>query len=415
MRLFGRPRIPHFHRGQQIGGPPIPGARQEPAPSAVSERLRPFGTTIFAEISRLAHEVEAVNLGQGFPDFDGPEEVKEAAIGAIRDGHSQYAPMGGVPDLTQAIADRFAHAAGVPVEPLHVTVTAGCTEAIPAAMLGLVNPGDEVVTFEPYYDSYRACIAMAGATPRFVPLRAPDFTFDPGELAGAFNERTRAILVNTPHNPSGRVLTRAELTLIAELCQKWDAIAITDEVYEHIVFDGNDHISLASLPGMWDRTVTLSSIGKTFSLTGWKIGWAIAPEHLTKGVRSAHQFLTYAVNTPMQHAAAAALQMPATYFAELASMYRSRRDMLCEALIEIGFEVRPPQGTYFVLADHSPFGMGDDVAFCKHLIESVGVAAIPPTAFYEHKEYGRSLVRFAFCKREQTLARAIDRLRRLRR
>jgi aspartate/methionine/tyrosine aminotransferase len=350
-----------------------------------------------------------VNLGQGFPDFDGPEVVKGAAIEAIRAGHGQYAPMAGVAALREAIAARY----GERVDPeRHVTVTAGCTEAIPSVLLGLVDPGDEVVLFEPYYDSYRACVAMAGATAKFVTLRAPDFCFDEAELRAAFSNKTKAVLVNTPHNPTGRVLTREELECIGRLCEEFDAIAVCDEVYEELVFEG-EHVRMAELPGMWERTVTMSSLGKTFSLTGWKIGWVVAPEGLTAGVRAAHQFLTYAVNTPMQHAAAVALGMGEEYFDVLRAGYRAKRDMLCGALDAIGFGVRAPAGTYFVLADHSGFGFGDDVAFCKHLIEEVGVAAIPPTAFYEDKEAGRHLVRFAFCKREETLRAAVERLGKL--
>ena len=372
----------------------------------VAGRLEPFGTTIFAEISLLAHRHGAVNLGQGFPDFDGPEEVKEAAVEAIRAGHGQYAPMAGIPRLREAIAARY----GGWVDPeRHVTVTAGCTEAIPSVLMGLVDPGDEVVLFEPYYDSYRACVAMAGATARFVTLRAPDFSFDEAELRAAFSKKTRAVLVNTPHNPTGRVFTREELACIGRLCEEFDAVAVCDEVYEELVYEGA-HIRMADLPGMRERTVTMSSLGKTFSLTGWKIGWVVAPEGLTAGVRAAHQFLTYAVNTPMQHAGVVALGLGEAYFEALRSGYRGKRDMLCGALEGIGFGVRAPAGTYFVLADHSRFGFGDDVAFCKHLIERVGVAAIPPSAFYENKAEGRHLVRFAFCKREATLREAVERL-----
>jgi len=379
----------------------------------VAARLQPFGTTIFAEMTALAREHGAVNLSQGNPDFDGPEHVKEAARAAVRDGHNQYARMFGEPVLNEAIAEWFGRGSRLAVDPdREITVTSGCTEAIAATMLGLVNPGDEVILFEPYYDSYPACVALAGGTPRFVPLRPPDWAFDPEELRAAFTERTRAVIVNTPHNPTGKVYGRDELEQVAALCREHDAIAITDEVYERLVFEG-EHVNLASLDGMRGRTVTLSSLGKTFSLTGWKIGWAIAPPPLTAGVRSAHQFLTFAVTTPMQHAAAAALRSPAAYFEEFVAGYRARRDRLCGALAEIGFGVTPPSGTYFVLADHTAFGLGDDVAFCRHLATEVGVAAIPPSAFYEHKELGRSLVRFAFCKETATLEAAVERLRAL--
>ena len=379
----------------------------------VADRFSAFGTTVFAEISRLAIQHNAVNLGQGFPDFDGPEHVKQAAIDAIRAGHGQYARTQGVPILNESIAAFWNSETGEVIDPdAQVTVTAGCTEAIAATLLGLVNPGEEVILFEPYYDSYRACVSMAGATPRFVTLRAPDFTFDESELRAAFTSKTKAILINTPHNPTGHVFTRDELDLIAQLCQKHDVIAITDEVYEKLVFEG-EHIRMATLPGMWERTVTLSSLGKTFSLTGWKIGWAIAPEELTRAVRAAHQYLTFAVNTPCQHAAAAALRSPAAYYDDFLTEYRARRDYLCGALTDIGFKLHKPEGTYFVLADHTPFGFDNDVSFCKHLVEHIGVAAIPPTAFYENKHEGRKLVRFAFCKKMETLEAAVERMRKL--
>jgi len=380
----------------------------------VSDRLNPFGTTIFAEMSRLAIQHEAVNLGQGFPDFDGPDWLKEAAARAIKDHPNQYAPTGGIPVLTTAIADRWAVRTDTRPDPsAQITVTCGCTEGIAAAMIGLLNPGDEVIVFEPYYDSYRACIAMADAVPRFVPLRAPGFTFDPDELRAAFSQRTRAVLINTPHNPTGRVFAREVLALVAELCIEHDCIAIADEVYEELVFDGHQHISIATLPGMSDRTITLSSLGKTFSVTGWKIGWAVASPELTKAVRAAHQFLTFAIATPLQHAAAESLRAPDSFFTDLRASYTRKRDLLCDALTSLGFRLTRPQGTYFVLADHTPFGFASDTDFCKHLIETVGVAAIPPSFFYEHRDLGAPLVRFAFCKRDETLREAIARLSKL--
>ncbi len=381
--------------------------------SQVAERLAPFGSTIFARMTRLATEAGAINLGQGFPDFDGPDFVKDAAIEAIRAGHGQYARSFGIPELNREIAARFTADSGLAVDPdLEVTVTSGCTEALVAGFLGLVNPGEEVILFEPYYDSYRACVAMSGAVARFVTLRPPDFTIDADALHAAVSPRTRAILVNTPHNPTGRVFTRAELELIAELCRTHDLIAITDEVYERMVFEG-EHIRLATLDGMRDRTVTLSSLGKTFSLTGWKVGWAIAPPPLTEAVRAAHQFITFATATPLQHGAAAALRAPESYYVDLLRQYRSRRDLFVEGLTAVGFEVYPPQGTYFVLADHTAFGHSDDVAFCRHLIERAGVAAIPPSAFYSDPADGRKLVRFAFCKTEDTLREALTRMKKL--
>ncbi len=376
-------------------------------------RLRDFGETIFTEITRLAIDHDAVNLGQGFPNFDGPDFVKEAAVAAIRAGHGQYARMYGVPALNKAIAGRFAVDTGLDVDPeTQVTVTSGCTEALAATFLGLVDPGDEVVLIEPYYDSYPACLAMAGAEPRFVTLRPPAFRLEAAELRAAFGPRTRAVVVNTPHNPTGRVLSVDELDSIAALCREHDAIAVTDEVYERMVYDGK-HVSLATRPGMWERTLTLSSLGKSFSLTGWKVGWAIGPEHLTAGVRAAHQFLTFATATPLQHGAVAALGAPEAYYEALRAAYRARRDLLAEGLDDLGFDVHLPQGTYFVLAGHERFGVGDDVAFARHLIEKAGVAAIPPSAFYHRPADGAGLIRFAFCKDEETLREGLRRMRAL--
>ncbi len=378
--------------------------------SQVASRLTAFGESVFTPITRLAGEFGAVNLGQGFPDFEGPAFIRNAAIDALRAGHNQYARPFGISELVEAIADCFEASAGFAVDPLaEITVTSGCTEAIPATLLGLIEPGDEVIVFEPFYDSYPACISMAGATLRPVTLRAPDFTFDEAELRAAFNRRTRAIIINSPHNPTGRVFHRDELEFIAGLCQEHDCLAIADEVYERLVFDV-PHIPIASLEGMAERTVTMSSVGKTFSFTGWKVGWAVAPPALTAGIRAAHQFLTYATATPLQHAAAAALRAPQSYFDEFVSSYRSKRDRLVNGLSRIGFDVRPPEGTYFVLADHTSFGFDDDWAFCRHLIEHVGVAAIPPSSFYANPEHGRSLVRFAFCKQDAVLDDAIQRM-----
>jgi aspartate/methionine/tyrosine aminotransferase len=389
------------------------GGREE-----VSDRLSPFGTTIFAEMTALAAQHDAVNLSQGFPDFDGPEAVKDAAIEAIRSGSNQYARTTGLPELNLAIAQAWGGATGFEIDPdREVTVTSGCTEALASSFLGLVNPGDEVVLFEPYYDSYMADCAISGAVARPVTLRPVDgeFLFEEEELRAAFSARTRAVLLNTPHNPTGKVFSRAELDLIAALCVEHDAIAITDEVYERLVYDpALPHIRLATLPGMRERTLTLSSLGKTFSLTGWKVGWAIGPAELTAGVRAAHQFLTFATPGPMQIGAAAALLAGEGYVEELVEHYRGARDYLCDALEHIGFGVMRPAGTYFVMADHARFGFEDDVALCRHLATDIGVAAIPPSVFYAHPERGRSLVRFAFCKRMETLERAVERLGNLR-
>jgi aspartate/methionine/tyrosine aminotransferase len=383
------------------------------ASNLVASRLRPFGGTVFAEMTALARRFGAVNLGQGAPDFDGPEFVKEAAIRAIRAGQAQYARMIGVAELNEAIANRFTRERGLKVDPeREVTVTSGCTEAIAATMLGLLEPGDEVLLVEPFYDSYPATIAMAGARTRSVVLRPPRFALDPAELERAVTPRTRMVLLNTPHNPTGRVFSAEEIAGVADLCTRRNLLCVSDEVYERLVFDG-DHRSIATLPGMAERTVTLSSLGKTYSLTGWKIGWAIAPPALTAAIRAAHQFLTFAAPTPLQHAAAEALRSGEDYDRAFRAAYRRRRDLLVDGLGRAGFGVSAPEGTYFVLADHGRFGFADDRAFCRWLVETVGVAAIPPGSFYSDPQDARRLVRFAFCKREETLAEAVERLQRI--
>jgi len=391
------------------------------ADPVVAERLNAFGTTIFAEMTRLANESGAVNLSQGFPDFSGPDPAIEAAAEAARAGHNQYAHPLGVPELRRAIAGWFERHGGFEVDPdSEVTVTAGCTEALAAAFIGLCDPGDEVVLFQPYYDSYRACCAMAGATPRFVTLRPRaeergGFELDEAELRAAFGARTKAVVVNTPHNPTGKVFTRDELRLIAELCVEYDVIAVTDEVYERLTYDDAlPHLRLATFPGMRERTLTLSSLGKTFSFTGWKIGWAVGPARLQAGLRAAHQFLIFTVASPLQYGAAAALNEGEASVAELARHYRRARDFLCGVLREVGLRVHEPAGTYFVMADHRPVsgprGLPDDVAFCRWLTGEVGVAAIPPSFFYADRKKGAHLVRFAFCKRMETLEAAAARL-----
>lgn len=381
-----------------------------------AERFRAFGTTIFAEMSRLALENNAVNLSQGFPDFDGPDFVKQAATDAILAGHNQYARSPGIPSLAEAIAKRFTGRTGLDIDALaQVTVTSGCTEAIAAALLGTVNPGDEVILFEPYYDSYRACVAMVGATPRFVSMKPYNgrFIFDEADLAAAFSNKTRAVLLNTPHNPTGTVLTRAELKRIATLCIMHNAIALSDEVYEDLTYD-HKHISIASLPGMADRTITLSSLGKSFSLTGWKVGWAIASPELSAAVRSAHQFITFSTATPFQHAAAAALTEGESYISELREQYRTARDILAEGLAGVGFDVSIPEGTYFILAEHSrishKLGVTTDVDLSLKLTSEFGVAAIPPSVFCATPGLCANYLRFAFCKQRSTLEEAICRL-----
>lgn len=396
-----------------------------------ADRFAPFGTTIFTEMTLLANKHGAVNLAQGFPDFDGPTFIKQAAAEAMAAGHNQYARMFGIPPLNQAIANWWKEQTGVEINPdTHVTVTSGCTEAIAATLLGIINPGDEVILFEPYYDSYLASVAMAGGVPRVVTLRAPDepggdrsgegFWFDPEELRKAITGRTRAILLNTPHNPTGKVFSRAELNLIADLCIKHNITAITDEVYERLTYDGAQHLRLAAIDGMADRTVTLSSLGKSFSLTGWKVGWAIAAPPLSRAIRAAHQFLTFATSTPFQHGAAAALGRTNEREAAIADLLRDLswgREFLSQALTELGFKVFVPRGAYFVMTDWTraagdkAMRWEDDAAFCKGLTAEAGVAAIPPSVFYTNKHHGRRLARFAFCKKRATLEEGVRRLR----
>ncbi|MFF0080092.1 pyridoxal phosphate-dependent aminotransferase [Streptomyces canus] len=381
----------------------------------LNRRLAEFGTTIFAEMSALALRTGSINLGQGFPDTDGPEEVREAAVRALRDGRgNQYPPGPGVPELRTAVAAHQERRYGLAYDPdTEVLVTAGATEAIAAALLALVEPGDEVVAFEPYYDSYAACIAMAGGTRVPVTLRPHDgrFRLDLDELRAAVTDRTRLLLINTPHNPTGTVLTREELTAIAELAVERDLLVVTDEVYEHLVFDEAEHLPLATFPGMRERTVSIGSAGKTFSFTGWKVGWVTSTAELVTAVRSAKQFLTYVASGPFQYAVAEALHLPDSYFEEFRADMRGKRELLADGLEQAGFEVFRPAGTYFVTTDIRPLGESDGFAFCRSLPERAGVVAIPNAVFYDHKETGAPYVRFAFCKRTEVLADATERLR----
>ena len=378
---------------------------------SAASRLAGFGTTIFTEMSALAERTGSINLGQGFPDEDGPSAVLEAAVQAIRDGHNQYAPLPGVPALVDAIAEHQRARYGLEHEAIQVTF--GATEAITAALLGLCELGDEVVALDPFYDSYRAGAAMAGARLVGVPLTPPAWRFDAEQLAAAITPRTRVLLLNSPHNPTGRVLDRAELEQIAAACVEHDLTAISDEVYEHLVFEG-EHVPLATLPGMAERTLTVSSIGKTFSVTGWKTGWACGPAELVAATRGAKQFMTFAGGTPFQHAAATALASAEEHGARLAAELKAKRDRICAGLERAGATVLRPAGTYFVNADVRPLGYDDGVAFCRELPERAGVVAIPTSVFSADPERVRSLVRFAFCKREQVIDEAATRLGRLR-
>jgi len=361
-------------------------------------------------MSALAVATGSVNLGQGFPDTDGPPEVSEAAVSAIRAGHNQYPPGRGIPELLDAIAVHQEHWYGLKFDPnTEVLVTAGATEAIAASILSLCEVGDEVVFFEPYYDSYAACVAMAGANRRVVPLRPPAWSFDPEDLQGALSERTRLLLINSPHNPTGKVFNREELESISRICVERDLIAVTDEVYEHLIFEG-EHVPLASLPGMRERTVTISSAGKTFSFTGWKVGWACGPAPLIDAVRTAKQFLTYVNGAPFQHAVVTGLGLPDDRIRQLAVDLRVRRDILCSGLERLGFDVIQPAGTYFVTSDVGRSGEKDGFAFCRSLPDRCRVVAIPSGAFYDDQRAGAPFVRWTFCKQPEMLEEALRRL-----
>jgi N-succinyldiaminopimelate aminotransferase len=381
----------------------------------LNSALAGAGTTIFAEMSALAAATGALNLGQGFPDTDGPAEVARAAADAVLAGRgNQYPPGPGIPELRHAISAHQKRFYGLDVDPdTEVLVTAGATEAIAASMLALLEPGDEVIALEPYYDSYAACISMAGARRVPVTLRAPDFRPDLDALRDAVTSRTRLILLNSPHNPTGMVASRAELTAIASLAVERDLLVVTDEVYEHLIFDG-EHIPIATMPGMRERTVTISSAGKTFSFTGWKIGWVTASPALVTAVRTAKQFLTYVSGGPFQYAIATGLALPDSFYAGLPASLRRKRDLLAAGLREAGLEVYVPQGTYFITADIRPLGESDGLAFCRSLPHRCGVVAVPNVVFYDDQAAGRHLVRFAFCKRDEVLADAAARLRQLR-
>jgi N-succinyldiaminopimelate aminotransferase len=368
-------------------------------------RLEGLGTTIFTEMTALAQRTGAINLGQGFPDQDGPSSVVEEAVRALRSGagENQYAPLPGVPALRAAVLDHQRQWYGL--EPEDVQVTFGATEAIAASLLALCDPGDEVVVLEPYYDSYAACIAFSGAVRRPVTMRPPGFGLDVDELRAAIGPRARVMLINSPHNPTGRVLDRVELEAIAAECVEHDLVCVTDEVYEHLVFDG-EHIPLATLPGMAERTLTISSVGKSFSFTGWKIGWCSGPAELVAAMRTAKQFLTFAGGTPLQHASAAALRLDVSVLTALRDELRLKRDLLCDGLAAAGLSPLVPAGTYFVNADAGR----DAVAFCAELPERCGVVAIPTSVFYDDKEAASSLVRFAFCKRREVIEEASRRL-----
>ena len=379
-----------------------------------SRKAELFTESVIREMTRLAHAHGAVNLSQGFPDFPAPEPIKQAACDAIRGDINQYAVTWGARPLREAIAAQFERRHGVRVDPdTQVTVCCGATETMMAALLATVDPGDEVVVFEPFYENYGPDAIVSGATPRFVRLHAPDWRFDPDELAAAFSSRTRAIILNTPNNPTGKVFSREELAVIAGLCRHWDVLAITDEIYEHIVYDGARHVPLCTLEGMAERTVTISGLSKTFSVTGWRIGWAIAPPALSGAIRKMHDFLTVGAPAPLQEAGAAALALDVRYYAQLASDYARRRELLLGILDRHGFLTYRPSGAYYIMTDVASFGFPDDVAFTRHLVADIGVAAVPASSFYRDPSAGRTQVRFCFAKRDETLAEADRRLARL--
>lgn len=375
--------------------------------STAARRVATFGTTIFTEMNQLAQEHQALNLGQGKPDFDTPPDILEQLAHFLHSGqHNQYAPGPGTPALRKAVADHAARFYNLDVDPVRgVIVTAGATEAIFASVLGLVDPGDEVIVIEPVYDSYVPNILMANARPVYVPLHPPTWTLDFAELRAAFSKRTRALILNSPHNPTGRVFTRQELDQIAQLCIEYDVTVLADEVYEHLYFAPSTHIPIATLPGMFERTVTISSAGKLFSATGWKVGWAYGSPELIEGVARAHQFITFAVHHPTQEAIAYALNLPATYYDSFQTMYTAKRQIMMDALTRVGMANAAPEGTYFLLADYSSLFQGTSTEFARYLTSEIGVACIPTEPFYsaEHASIGQGYVRFAFCKSDEML------------
>lgn len=382
---------------------------------STSDKAARFTESVIREMTRLANAHGAVNLSQGFPDFPAPEELKEAAARAIAANINQYAVTWGAPNLRQAIAAKFQRSYGVPVDPdKEVTVCCGGTEAMVAALMALLNPGDEVVTFEPFYENYGPDAILAGAVPKFVTLRTPDWSFDPAELRAAFSSRTRALIMNSPHNPTGKVFSRPELELIASLCQEFDVVAVTDEIYEHILYDGHTHIPMATLPGMKDRTITINSMSKTYSVTGWRVGWTIAPEWITGAIRKVHDFLTVGAAAPLQEAGALALALPPSYYAELGAKYAERRARMLGILDQCGFTVYKPGGAYYTMVDTRPLGYSHDVEFAKYLATEIGVAVVPGSSFYEDPAKGRTQIRFAFSKKMETFDEAERRLARLR-
>ena len=380
----------------------------------VSERSTRFTESVIREMTRLSQRHGGVNLAQGFPDFPAPEALKEAAVLAICNDVNQYAITWGAKSLRDAIAAKTRRFTGLDFDPeTEMTVCCGSTECMISTLLALVNPGEEVVVFEPFYENYGPDAILCGATPRFVRLREPDWSFDPEELAAAFGNRTKAIVINTPNNPTGKVFTREELEQIAALCRKWDVVAVTDEIYEHILYDGARHVTLAGLPGMRERTVTISGVSKTYGVTGWRIGYCLAAPGISSAIRKVHDFLTVGAPAPLQEAAAVALSLPDSYYETLAEAYRERRELLLPALQKAGFGTFTPRGAYYIMTDIASFGFEDDVTFARFLVEEVGVAAVPGSSFYSDPESGRQRLRFHFARRRETLEAAAERLGRM--
>jgi aspartate/methionine/tyrosine aminotransferase len=380
----------------------------------ISKRVQGFTESVIREMTRVNNQYDGINLAQGMPNFPPPRELVEAAHRALDGDFHQYAITWGTPRLRRAIAEKYRRFYGMEVEPdRHVTVCCGSTETMLATLLAVLNPGDEVIIFEPFYENYGPGCIIAGAVPIWVPLEPPDFGFDPDRLARAVTPRTRAIVFNSPNNPSGKVFSRAELQQIADLCLRHDLLAITDEIYEHIVYDGAGHTPIATLPGMAERTITINGMSKTYSVTGWRVGWAIAPPVLTNAIRKVHDFLTVGAAAPLQEAGALALDLPASYYDSLARGYDARRQRLIPILERAGFRVYRPGGAYYVMTEIGGLGWDDDVAFARHLVEEVGVAVVPGSSFYQDPAHGRGQVRFAFCKKEETLAEAERRLSKL--
>ncbi|HEV3374210.1 MAG TPA: aminotransferase class I/II-fold pyridoxal phosphate-dependent enzyme [Candidatus Acidoferrum sp.] len=377
----------------------------------LSAKAEQFTESVIREMTRLAMKHGAVNLSQGFPDFAAPAEVKEAARQAIADDINQYAITWGAKPLRDAIVEKFERTQGVRVDPeREITVCCGSTEAMMSSMMAIINPGDEIVVFEPFYENYGPDAILSGATPRFVKLLPPEWTYDERELVAAFGPHTKAIILNTPNNPTGKVFTRAELEFIRDLCVRWNVFCITDEIYEHILYDGAEHISMARIDGMRDRTIVINGMSKTYSVTGWRVGWAIAPPEATQSIRKVHDFLTVGAAAPMQQAGAIALQLPPSYYDKLARDYTTRRERLLKILSSAGFTVFKPRGAYYIMTDISRFGFSDDITFAKFLVEKVGVAVVPGSSFYNDARDGASQIRFTFCKKESTLAAAEERL-----